>query len=77
MTVPSIENTLLIMKKCFRAVDIIHMDNLNANTYTLDTWSLTTYGACEYLVVATSAMQMTRVLVMVNGSGNLWTTDLK
>ena len=60
-------------------VDIIHMDNLNANTYTLDTWSYTTYAACEYLISCVNAtageQQYSRVTIMATSSGDRYITE--
>ena len=60
-------------------VDIIHMSNLNANTYTLDTWSYTTYAACEYLISCVNAtageQQYSRVTIMATASGDRYITE--
>ena len=60
-------------------VDIIHMNNLNANTYTLDTWSYTTYAACEYLISCVNAtageQQYSRVTIMATSSGDRYITE--
>ena len=60
-------------------VDIIHLDNLSANTYTLDTWSYTTYAACEYLISCVNAtageQQYSRVTIMATSSGDRYLTE--
>ena len=60
-------------------VDIIHINNLNANTYTLDTWSYTTYAACEYLISCVNAtageQQYSRVTIMATSSGDRYITE--
>ena len=60
-------------------VDIIHMNNLSANTYTLDTWSYTTYAACEYLISCVNAtageQQYSRVTIMATSSGDRYITE--
>ena len=60
-------------------VDIIYLDNLSANTYTLDTWSYTTYAACEYLISCVNAtageQQYSRVTIMATSSGDRYLTE--
>lgn len=60
-------------------VDIIHLNNLSANTYTLDTWSYTTYAACEYLISCVNAtageQQYSKVTIMATSSGDRYITE--
>ena len=52
---------------------------------TVDSWNYTSYNAAEYVITfdnygaqsgsGFSAMQVTKILVMSDGIGNLWTTE--
>jgi hypothetical protein len=53
-------------------------------TAVVDDWNYTNYNAAEYVITfdnygalggSSSAMQMTKILVMSDGLGNLWTTE--
>ena len=64
----------------------VNVENMTAGSpYTADTWNYTNFNAAEYTITfdnygaqsgsGFSAMQMTRLLVMSDGIGNLWTTE--
>lgn len=64
----------------------VNSENMSAGVQTaVDNWSYTNYNAAEYVITfdnygaqsgsGFSAMQMTRLLVMSDGLGNLWTTE--
>ena len=64
----------------------VNYENMTAGvTTTVDTWSYTGYNAAEYVITfdnygaqsgsGFSAMQVTKILVMSDGIGNLWTTE--
>ena len=64
----------------------VNYENMSAGNQTVvDNWSYTNYNAAEYVITfdnygaqsgsGFSAMQMTRLLVMSDGIGNLWTTE--
>lgn len=64
----------------------INIENMySGSPYTVDTWSYTNYNAAEYTITfdnygavsggGISAMQVTKILVMSDGLGNLWTTE--
>ena len=64
----------------------INIENMPAGSpYTVDTWNYVNYNAAEYTITfdnygaqsgsGFSAMQVTKILVMSDGLGNLWTTE--
>ena len=63
----------------------VNYENMTAGLQTaVNSWSYAGYNAAEYVITfdnygasggGTSAMQMTRLLVMSDGIGNLWTTE--
>lgn len=64
----------------------INIENLSAGSATtVDTWAYAGYNAAEYVITfdnygaqsggGFSAMQVTKILVMSDGIGNLWTTE--
>ena len=64
----------------------INIENLSAgSTTTVDSWNYAGYNAAEYVITfdnygaqsgsGFSAMQVTKILVMSDGIGNLWTTE--
>lgn len=64
----------------------VNYENMFAGSQTVvDNWSYSNYNAAEYVITfdnygaqsgsGFSAMQMTRLLVMSDGIGNLWTTE--
>ena len=63
----------------------INIENMIAGTAAIvDDWNYTNYNAAEYVITfdnygalggSSSAMQMTKILVMSDGLGNLWTTE--
>ena len=64
----------------------INIENMYPGSpYTVDTWNYANYNAAEYTITfdnygtqsggGFSAMQVTKILVMSDGIGNLWTTE--